>query len=182
MKNNEIRKTIISIISVSLFLLVTTTFVYLPKQETLLSSLAFLQNQKRFYMQDLSSGILLKDAVPVSDSKGLKNDPYTFKVVNNSNSKITYHIIFKNNKEKVSNTGREVLPNKYLRYTIKENNNNYIEPLNLTDNGIIYETTIDANSSSTFEFKMWLDYNSDNQAMDKVFVGKIEIEEIDQHE
>lgn len=182
MKNKEIRKTIISIISVSLFLLVTTTFVYLPKQETLLSSLAFLQNQKRFYMQDLSSGILLKDAVPVSDSKGLKNYPYTFKVVNNSNSKITYHIIFKNNKEKVSNTGREVLPNKYLRYTIKENNNNYIEPLNLTDNGIIYETTIDANSSSTFEFKMWLDYNSDNEAMDKAFVGKIEIEEIGQHE
>lgn len=182
MKNKEIRKTIISIISVSLFLLVTITFVYLPKQETLLSSLAFLQNQKRFYMQDLSSGILLKDAVPVSDSKGLKNDSYTFKVVNNSNSKIIYHIIFKNNKEKVSNTGREVLPNKYLRYTIKENNNNYIEPLNLTDNGIIYETTIDANSSSTFEFKMWLDYNSDNEAMDKAFVGKIEIEEIDQHE
>lgn len=182
MKNKEIRKTIISIISVSLFLLVTITFVYLPKQETLLSSLAFLQNQKRFYMQDLSSGILLKDAVPVSDSKGLKNDSYAFKVVNNSNSKITYHIIFKNNKEKVSNTGREVLPNKYLRYTIKENNNNYIEPLNLTDNGLIYETTIDANSSSTFEFKMWLDYNSDNEAMDKVFVGKIEIEEIDKHE
>lgn len=182
MKNKEIRKTIISIISVSLFLLVTITFVYLPKQETLLSSLAFLQNQKRFYMQDLSSGILLKDAVPVSDSKGLKNDSYTFKVVNNSNSKIPYQIIFKNNKEKVSKTGREVLPNKYLRYTIKENNNNYIEPLNLTDNGIIYETTIDANSSSTFEFKMWLDYNSDNEAMDKAFVGKIEIEEIDQHE
>ena len=182
MKNKEIRKTIISIISVSLFLLVTTTFVYLPKQETLLSSLAFLQNQKRFYMQDLSSGILLKDAVPVSDSKGLKNDPYTFKVVNNYNSKITYHIIFKNNKERVSNTGREVLPNKYLRYTIKENNNNYIEPLNLTDNGLIYEATIDANSSSTFEFKMWLDYNSDNEAMDKAFVGKIEIEEIDKHE
>ncbi len=182
MKSKEIRKTIISIISVSLFLLVTTTFVYLPKQETLLSSLAFLQNQKRFYMQDLSSGILLKDAVPVSDSKGLKNGPYTFKVVNNSNSKIPYKIIFKNNKEKVSKTGREVLPNKYLRYTIKENNNNYIEPLNLTDNGIIYETTIDANSSSTFEFKMWLDYNSDNEAMDKAFVGKIEIEEIDQHE
>ena len=66
--------------------------------------------------------------------------------------------------------------------TPEENNNNYIEPLNLTDNGIIYETTIDANSSSTFEFKMWLDYNSDNEAMDKAFVGKIEIEEIGQHE
>ena len=46
----------------------------------------------------------------------------------------------------------------------------------------VAETTIDANSSSTFEFKMWLDYNSDNEAMDKAFVGKIEIEEIGQHE
>ena len=45
-------------------------------------------------MQDLSSGILLKDAYPTSDSTGLKNDAYKFKIVNNSNSKITYQIVF----------------------------------------------------------------------------------------
>lgn len=178
MKNKEIKRLIFSIVSVSLFLIIATAFVYLPKQETLLSSLAFLQNQKRFYMQDLSSGILLKEAIPVSDTKGLENDPYIFKVVNNSNSKIKYRITFNNNKDKIEKSGREVLPNKYLRYTLKENNNDFIEPLNLSDDGIIYETTINANSSITFEFKMWLDYNSDNNAMNKVFVGKVEIEEI----
>ena len=84
-KNKEMKKLIFSIISVSLFLMFMTSFVYLPKQENLLSSMAFLQNQKRFYMQDLSSGILLKDAYPTSDSTGLKNDAYKFKIVNNSN-------------------------------------------------------------------------------------------------
>ncbi len=178
MKSKEVRRLIFSIVSISLFLIITTAFIYLPKKETLLSSLAFIQNEKRFYMQDLSSGILLKEAIPVSDSDGLKNEPYTFKVVNNSNSKITYRIVFKNNEEKIISAGKSVLPNKYLRYTIKENNSNFIEPSNLNDDGIIYETEIDANSSTTFEFIMWLDYNADNDAMDKAFIGKIEVEEL----
>lgn len=178
MKNKEIRKLVFSIISVSLFLIVATTFVYIPKQENLLSSLAFLKNEKRFYMQDLSSGVLLKEAIPTSDNEGMKNDPYIFKITNNSSSKITYQIVFKNDKEKIEKMGKEVLPNKYLRYSIKENNDNFIEPVNLTDDGIIYETVIDAKSSTVFEFKMWLDYNSDNGAMNKSFVGKIGIEEV----
>ncbi len=177
MKNKEVRKIIISIISVFVFLIVTTTFIYLPKQEVLLSSLAFLQTEKRFYMEDLSNGILLKEAIPVSDSVGLTNDSYKFKVVNNSKSTITYRIIFKNNEEKIKKSGKQVLPNKYLRYAIKENDDDFSVPTNLDDSGIIYTAIIDANSSTVFEFKMWLDYNSDNGAMDKVFVGKIEIEE-----
>lgn len=178
MKNKEIRKLIFSIISVSLLLIFATTFVYIPKQENLLSSLAFLQNEKRFYMEDISSGILLKDAVPVSDCVGLSNDSYQFKVVNNSNSAVTYRIVFKNVNDKSQFDQKDILPNRYLRYSLKEGNNAYLEPTNLNDDGIIYETVINAHSSTVFEFKMWLDYNSDNDAMNKVFVGKIKVEEI----
>lgn len=177
-KNKEIRKLIYSILGISLFLIVMTTFVYLPKQETLLSSLAFLQNQNRFYMEDISSGILLKDATPVSDEVGLSYEPYRFKVINNSTSDITYRIIFENNQEKIEAQGKEVLPNKYLRYSLKVGNNTVIEPTTLSEDGILYTTTIPSNSEIVFEFRMWLDYNADNGAMNKTFIGKIELEEI----
>jgi hypothetical protein len=177
-KKKEIKKLIFSIISVSLFLMFMTSFVYLPKQENLLSSMAFLQNQKRFYMQDLSSGILLKDAYPTSDSTGLKNDAYKFKIVNNSNSKITYQIVFQNNEEQAKLKGKEVLPNKYLRYVINKENEPFKNIQNLSDDGILYTATIDAKSEETFEFRMWLDYNADNGAMDKIFIGKIELVEV----
>lgn len=177
-KDKEIRRLIISILGVSIFLIFMTAFVYLPKQQNLLSSLAFLQNQQRFYMQDITSGILLKDAPPVIDEKGLEYEPYLFKVVNNSNADITYNIIFKNNKEKIEAEGKEVLPNKYLRYSLKEENKIIVEPVTLKDNGILYTTTIPSNSEMIFEFRMWLDYESDNGAMNKTFIGRIEIEEI----
>lgn len=177
-KKKEVKRLIFSIISVSLFLMFMTSFVYLPKQENLLSSMAFLQNQKRFYMQDLSSGILLKDAYPTSDSTGLKNDAYKFKIVNNSNSKITYQIVFQNNEEQAKLKGKEVLPNKYLRYVINKENEPFKNIQNLSDDGILYTATIDAKSEETFEFRMWLDYNADNGAMDKIFIGKIELVEV----
>lgn len=177
MKDKKIIKLLLSI-GASLFLIVSTTFVYLTKKNNLLSSLIFLQNQQKFYMQDLSSGILLKEAIPVSDSKGLENEPYIFKVVNNSDKEITYRILFKNNIDKVKRLNKDVLPNEYLRYIVKESNIEFIEPRNLNDDGIIYETTINAKSSTVFEFKMWLDYNSDNNAMNKSFIGKIMIEEV----
>jgi hypothetical protein len=177
-KKKEIKRLIFSIISVSLFLMFMTSFVYLPKQENLLSSMAFLQNQKRFYMQDLSSGILLKDAYPTSDSTGLKNDAYKFKIVNSSNSKITYQIVFQNNEEQAKLKGKEVLPNKYLRYVINKENEPFKNIQNLSDDGILYTATIDAKSEETFEFRMWLDYNADNGAMDKIFIGKIELVEV----
>lgn len=177
-RNKQIRKIVFSIISVSLFLIIMTSFVYLPKQRNLLSSLAFLQNQQRFYVQDLSNGILLKDAYPTSDSVGLNNEPYKFKIVNTSNSQITYKIVFQNNEEQAKLKGKEVLPNKYLRYTLNKENEAIEAIKNLSDDGIIYTATIDAKSEEIFEFRMWLDYNADNGAMNKVFVGKIETVEV----
>ena len=178
MNNKEVRKHILSIICVSTFLIIMTTFVYIPKQENLLSSLAFLQNQRNFYMKDLSDGILLHDAIPTRDSKALQNDPYRFEVVNNSNSDITYQIIFRSNEEMAKEKGKEILPNRYLRYNLMSADNSLVEPTNLSDDGILYTTTIKANSTETFDFRMWLDYDADNGAMNKIFIGKIEIREI----
>jgi len=178
MSKKERRNHIFSIIGVSLFLIIMTIFVYLPKQENLLSSLAFLQNEKRFYMEDLSNGILLHDAIPTRDSKAQNNDSYRFQVVNNSDNVITYQIIFKNNEVKAKSQGKEVLPNHYLRYNLTSNGDILVEPSNLSDDGILYNATIKANSSQIFEFRMWLDYNADDGAMNKIFIGKISVEEL----
>lgn len=178
MNNNEKIKTILSIITTTIFLVTMTAFVYLPKQENLLSSMAFIKNINRFYIQDLSDGILLRDATPMSDKKGTSLEPFRFKVVNNSNKDITYRIVFLNNEKEANARGMEILNNRYLRYTLKDGNNEYLEPENLAEDGILYETTIAKNSEAIFEFKMWLDFDADNGAMNKVFIGTIELVEM----
>lgn len=177
-RNKEIIKRSISIISILTFLLVMTMYYYVPKKDQLLSSMAFLQNSYKLSIQDVTTGILLKDATPVLDEVGMNNDPYTFKVINKSNKAVTYKIVFNNNKEKVTQKGKEVLDNKYLRYTIQEENNDYQNPSNLTEDGLIYTATINPRSEVVFNFKMWLDYDADNGAMNKVFIGTIALEEI----
>ena len=174
----EIRNRILSIIAVSTFLIIMTTFVYVPRQTTLLSALAFLNQEQSFYMEDLSEGLLLKSAVPTKDIDGLKIDPYVFKVVNNSNKNITYNIVFKNNKEKALERGKEVLPSHYLKYAVSDNNDSKLEAKTLSDDGILLTTTITPHSTETFNFRMWLDYNADNGAMDKIFIGTLEVSEV----
>ena len=120
--NKEIRKRLFSIAFVSTFLILMTTFVYLPSQENLSSAFAFLNNQKAFYMHDVTKGVLLHNAIPTKDSEGLENDPYTFEVVNNTNKNITYNIVFKNNEEKAKEKGMEILPSKYLRFALSNIN------------------------------------------------------------
>ena len=176
--DKEIRSRIISIICVSTFLIVMTTFVYLPKQQNFLSSYAFLQNQQSFYMEELTSGILLKDAYPTKDENGLQNDPYTFKVVNTSNKDITYQIKFENNEEQAKEKGLEVLPNKYLRYSLNESTANNLEAKTLSDDGILLTTPIKAKSTTVFDYRMSLDYNSDEGAMNKIFIGTVRIEKV----
>ena len=176
--NKEIRKSIFSIIFVSIFLIVMTTFVYLPNQKNLVSAFAFLNQEQRFYMEDISEGILLKSAQPVKDSEGLKNDPYVFQVVNNSNKNITYNIVFKNNKDKAKEQGKEVLPSHYLRYSVSDSKDTNLEAKTLSEDGILLTTTIPPKSKQVFNFRMWLDYNSDNGAMGKIFIGTMAVEEV----
>ncbi len=178
-KKKEIRKLVFSIVRVTIFLILMTTCVYLPKQENLLSSLAFLQNQRNFYMEDVTSGILLKDANPMTDKKGLQLEPYQFKVVNDTNADITYHIIFQNNEEKAKKTGKEILPNRYLKYSLQQQDQTLVTSAILPEDGILYTTTIKAHTEEIFDFRMWLDWNADNGAMNKIFIGKIRIVEIE---
>ena len=179
MKNRkEVEKHILSIIFVSIFLVLSTVLVYFPKQENLASSLAFLKTKNLFYLEDLSSGILLKNASCVKDETGLQQEPYQFKIVNRSNHDISYQILFHIDKEEIESLGKEALANKYLRYTLKEGTKEYLEPHNLTEDGILYTAVIPKQSETVFSFKMWLDYNADNDAMGKVLIGNIQIERI----
>ena len=174
----DILKHILSIVFVSVFLVLMTTFVYLPNHNNLVSALSFLSNEQSFYMEDVSSGLLLKDSVPMEDSKGLEIEPYTFRVVNNTNHNITYKILFKNNIEKIEATNLEALDSKYLRYSISTINDTNLEANSLNEDGVLVVFTALPHSKQEFNFRMWLDYNSDNNAMGKAFIGSLALEEI----
>ena len=172
--NKEIRKHVFSILKVMTFLIVSTAFIYMPRHSSVASALTFLNGVKSFYMEDLSDGVLLRDANPTKDEEGLEIDPYRFQVVNKSNRNITYRIIFKNKVEDESIR----LANKYLRYSISTENDNNVEVNTLSDDNILLTTTIVPGTTQVLNFRMWLDYDCDNDAFGKMFSAIIQIEEV----
>ena len=171
--NKEIRGRVASILIVLSFLVLSTVFFYMPRHNVLMSSMAFLQMKRSFYVEDLSNGISIKDAYPVKDSEGLKNNPYTFKIVNNSNKEIKYQIIFSNDIE-----SNNILENNYLRYSLSNIDDENIKIDTLSNDGIIFESTLKAKEEKVFNYRMWLNYDSDENSMGKIFVGTIKIEKV----
>lgn len=178
----DIRKEIIShlmsIAFIIVFLIVGTVYVYYPTKSNLLSSVTFLQKQENFYIQDVSSGIKLAEAFPISDSEGLQSTPYQFKIVNNTNHEIKFQLLFRNQLDKVNERGLEALDAKYLRYSLQQFDKETIVN-ELDESEIIYTGTIASNSELTYNFSLWLgEDNFDEDAMGKTFIGQMEIKEI----
>lgn len=175
--NKEIKSHIMSIAFIIAFLLIGTIYIYYPNKENLLSSLIFLQNREKLYIEELSEGIKLAEAYPISDEEGLTNDSYQFKIRNESNEDIHYQIIFKNQLEKIIENNLSPLASKYLRYSVQEENGN-LKIETLSEDEIIYDAIISANSEITFDFRVWLGENFDDDAMGKTFIGRMEVVEI----
>ena len=60
---------------------------------------------------------------------------------------------------------------KYIRYQVTKNNKIIVKPTNIKENGILF--TDDNTNESTYEIKMWIDYNSDNNVYGKNFSTKL---------
>ena len=177
--NKEILKRITSIVALSLFLVFSTVFVFIPNSNELLAALSFMNRQGNFYVEEVSKALHMKETIPMHDEDALDYDGYTFKVVNNTKKDINYQIVFKNNKNVLLAKGYNPLDNNKVRYNLDLNNSNTINPRNLTDEGIIYIGTIKANSEDTFNLKMWIDWEAGNEILGTVFQAKINIEEIE---
>ena len=181
MKNKRINKEIISritsIIFMLIFLIVSTLYVYYPNKQNLTSAFTFLQNREAFYLEELSDGIKLAEAYPITDSEGITSDSYSFKIVNDTDKDIHYQLVFRNQLEKIEAKNLLPLDSKYLRYSIQNNESN-LKIETLTDTEVIYDAVIKADSELTFDFRIWLGENFDSDAMGKTFIGRMEVIEV----
>ncbi len=174
MKNKEFKNIIFFVMIIA----ITGLFVFGANNKSLQSALAFLNKKSTFYMEDLTSGINQNSEKYTNDEDGINNQAYRFKVINNSNLNINYIIKFTNNTNKVKELGYKSLDNHYLRYAIRLGNNDYSTPSNLNNDGIVLKTSIKAKSEQIYDFATWLDSNADENAQEKMFIGKISIEKV----
>lgn len=175
-RQKQIRSCIMSITFTLLFLILATMYIYYPNKQNLVSSFSFLKSNQGVYIEEISEGINLAHAYPVSDQDGLNTNGFRFIIKNTSSTSKKFKISFINQFDKLKDRGLVALDTKYLRYNIEDDSKVIFKTAQLEDDFTIYEGTIDGNSEYTFEFKVWLGENFDEDALGKTFIGQMQVD------
>lgn len=147
----------------TIIILITSTFVWIENQD---KKIDFITLESEIYIEELSNPITLSNVYPTKDEDGIKEQGYTFQVINNSDKEeVTFYL--QNTLEEQENS----LNYKYIRYQVTKNNKVIVKPTNIKEDGILF--TDDNTNESTYEIKMWIDYNSDNNVYGKNFSTKL---------
>lgn len=145
-----------------MIILMTSTFVWIENQD---KKIDFIENDE-VYIEELSNPITLLNVYPTKDEDGIKGQGYTFQVINNSDKEELVFCL-----QNTLNEQDNSLNYKYIRYQVIKDNKVIVSPTNVKDNGVLF---IDDNTNeSTYEIKMWIDYNSDNNVYGKKFSTKL---------
>lgn len=124
------------------------------------------------------NGILLKDAVPVYDEIGLKNDPYTFTLENDGTIESSYEIYLD---DMELEEGEVRVNDSALRYQLCIDGN-CSDPQNLPTMGSHPERLLDSGNiapgvanKKSYSLRIWMSTEASNEAMAKVFRAKLRV-------
>ena len=126
-----------------------------------------------------TNGINLVNAIPSYDEEGKATEAYTFKLKNESDIPLYYTLSLVDDNEALENCTTtsgdncSLLDPRDVRYEIKMGDRTVTGTL--SDSSIINYGIIDANETIEGELRVWLNLNANNEAMGKVFLGKLRV-------
>lgn len=127
--------------------------------------------------EDEEATINLENASPISTEEGLMLNGYHFTVKNNGDIPAMYSI-YLDDAEIEEGTTR--IDPKYIRYSLEKDNTLITEGssdlLSNLENNLLMNETIGVNGEHKYIIRLWVDYEADSGAMNKVYSGKLRLE------
>lgn len=124
------------------------------------------------------SSIVLDNAYPISDTKGMETTPYTFTIENTGSVDAMYRVRLE---EDNSDPSKKVASDK-IKISYKKGSGSYSTPqlVSTLEDGLIIETdqSLDVGESASYEIKMWVDESAGNEIQGKVYKTKIVVEAV----
>lgn len=171
-KKKEIFKRLKSILFVSLFLVFSTVFVFMPNNTEMVGALSFLTRVNSISVSAISEELSLSYNFPISDEIGPKTDAYHFEVENMLNAKNKYNIVFQ--------TGALDDPTKLdncaVKYMLYKDDVLIKDVTTLSDDGIILTDEIDSNSVVKYSLKFWISDDAECKLFGKTFAAGISVD------
>ena len=178
MKNKRKKIIIIVVIVLLIVLIVGLSYAWLRTVVEGKRNVQITVGDISIILDDSSSnGINLVNAIPTYDSKGKEIEAYTFSLRNESNIELYYTLSLVDDEELIdsckttSGEACSLLDPRDVRYELKLGERTFTG--SLSDSSIISYGTIDDNEEINGELRVWLNINATNEAMGKVFLGKL---------
>ncbi len=173
----EIIKRIFSIVYTIIFLIVSTWFWFGPREEIVKAKEDYDKHTTFAKVLEFNSANddFEIDQIAYSDIEGMKSSAYDFSIKNNSRKNVKYLLFFLPDNNKITRDGCTNLPNNFIKYRIKKNNNEYSEVRSLSLDGKIYADDLEGNQKSDFSIQYWISNDNMEYVKKRHFHGKIAI-------
>ena len=162
----EIRNRIVSLITTTIFLF-SSTYIWFNYRTIRTNAENNYMGNMFLSLEEIGNNNY-DDLFPVTDEEGLEQEGHIIKVKNNANYKTTYKLVF-------IPDSNNTLNNKFIKYSYNVNGGNYSKPKTI-DNNLITVDSISNKNINTYNIKIWIDYNANNEVMNKTFSYKIGLE------
>ncbi len=168
----EIRYRILSIIYTLSFLIVSTILWYNYRDRVNLNRKInannFLAMASDIEFREQTSPINVNSIGNISDSDAINIEAYKFSIKNNSNEVGDYLIFFKDYSEKD-------IPNNYIKYRIKKDDEEYSDIRNLAVDGKVYVDRLNPSQESHYSIQYWIDSCVYDSVKNNTFDSKISL-------
>ena len=175
LKNNK-RKVII-ILFVLLIVIIGISYAWLKMTVFGQKDVGIVVGNIDLVLNEPGEGIQLVNTIPTYDDEGKKESPYTFSLKNESKIDLYYTISLVDDEEALSSCSTtdgsacKLLDPRDIRYELKLGNKTFTG--SLSDSSIINYGVIGVDEIINGELRVWLNINATNEAMGKVFLGKL---------
>ena len=165
------RKVIILVISiiVVLFILSTTTYALFFRKDKLENTESYTAGILDIVIENDEEGLgevlNFTNSLPITDEEGKKSNPYKFKITNKGNLSYTFDLLLNN-----TTTSNQINAD-YIKIMV--DNNEPVSLSNLENNIIASDLTLNPGESKIISIRVWLDINTPNTEIGKVFSAKI---------
>lgn len=131
-------------------------------------------------LNEKSESISILNAIPLSDTKGMQQDAYTFSLQNSGTTDAKYRISLIDDTEYYlyDECENNKLDWSFIRYSFEEENTTPIINGLSENSGILKEGTIKADEELNYSLNLWISSVTTTNEMGKHFHSKIKIEAI----
>ena len=179
-KHNKKKRIVILCLIVSLVMIIGISYAWLRTVLEGEKNVKIVVGDLNLVLDESSTeGIQLTNVIPTYDDEGKTYEPYKFSLKNQSNIPIYYTLSLVDDMEALENctttsgSACSLLDPRDIRYEIKMGNRTLTG--SLSDSAIINYGIIDKGETIKGELKVWLNINATNEAMGKVYLGKLRV-------